>query len=120
LNELLTPKGTLQPWAREMYFNHDESINLSLVRDTKGVTVDQLRAAAVGGEVWDRSSLSLEDFQFHYEFGKFPHAVKWVRWFYENLGETLTREDLYKYVRLSDGLAFEARQRKTLPRVNVY
>jgi len=45
------------------------------------------------------NEVSFKDFQAHYEFGKYPNTRGWITYFEKTIGEVLTREKLYEYIR---------------------
>lgn len=60
-------------------------------------------------KVKNTNEVTLEEFQFHYEFAKFPSARTWISEMYNLTGKLLTREKLFEYLSKSDGSVFQNR-----------
>ena len=51
-------------------------------------------------KVWEipESSLTKDEFDLMYEFGKFEHGADWILYVYESSGKLLNRGDLFKWM----------------------
>lgn len=67
-----------------------------------------------------KTSVTLEDFQRIYEFGKFTNVRDWLPYVYEQTGKLMTLESLYVFVLASSGDEFKQRDTRVKFRANVY
>jgi hypothetical protein len=67
-----------------------------------------------------KTSVTLEDFQRIYEFGKFPNVRDWLQYIAEQTGKLCTLESLYVFILASTGEEFKQRDTRVKFRANVY
>lgn len=65
------------------------------------------------------NTLNLVEFHKHYEFGKFTSALAWIKYFLD-LGFHCDRQQLFRYILMSNGTEGKPKSNKVRYGVNVY
>lgn len=125
MEQFATQEGLLTPVAQEQLLNSDGSVNMQHLHELVGGPKPLEQVYKTFGTVnfsveKQKNELSLEEFQYHYEFGKYPNVRHWITEMYELTGKLLTREKLFEFITSSDGSAHFNRTHKAKRRNCVF
>lgn len=116
VSDLKSPEGGLTAISMEQFLNTDGTLYYeylaTFISGSKPAMIQEVLSifgVHTFPKVKNKNELELDEFQFHYEFAKYPSVRTWISEMYNLTGKLLTREKLFEYINKSDGSVFETR-----------